>query len=102
MKPLTCSVLLMMLVCPLFPHSDSGEYRDLINLKHTPLKSQDAAIRAFSDRGSWAGYGLSDKERLLSGFTGPYLSTNGKYLSPSFAVLFIRPHPGKNKIAPVS
>ncbi len=63
------------------------EYPNILDFKNVPTKTDDYPAFCFSDKGAWFGFSLppDTAHSLYGGFTGPYLSTQGKWLSRCLA-----------------
>ncbi len=98
-KIFTLVIILLMLVLNVVVNAQSKNqflpnrlnYPDMLNVKNVPLKPVDWNSFFYSDLGAWFGFALpSDSSKsFLGGFIGPFLITEGKWLSNSFAQLVI-------------
>lgn len=58
-----------------------NDFPDVLNIHNTPSAPVDWNSFCFSDKGAWFGFALPDPGK--TGFAGPFLMTNGKWLSKS-------------------
>jgi putative isomerase len=65
--------------------------KNILNYHITPKDSLDKSGLMFSDQGAWFAYGLPESDRILLGFSGPFLMTqqNGVWSSSSLAPIRI-------------
>lgn len=63
-----------------------AKYRNVLNVKNIPVDSKDLNSFAFCDLGSWFGFALPGEviKEYMGSFPGPYLVTEGRWLSKSF------------------
>ena len=68
----------------------ANEFKNVLNLKNTPRQAIDWQSFCFSDKGAWFGFALPDSvsENRYT-FTGPFLMTQGKWISKSLLNLEI-------------
>ncbi|MBI9068582.1 MAG: hypothetical protein JEZ09_14900 [Salinivirgaceae bacterium] len=66
-------------------NSDRLKYANLLNVKNVPDSTIDWHSFCFSDQGAWFGFALPAKKdtNYYGAFTGPFLMTEGKWLSKS-------------------
>lgn len=84
MKTLICSILAAALVAV----ADADELPHVGNLvdhRIAPAAAEDWSTIPFCDQGAWFGFGLAP--RAAGGFTGPFLMTTGRWLSPGIVRL---------------
>ncbi len=58
--------------------------QDVLSHHGAPAEAEDWSFVPFADQGAWFGFGLppDDRPDLRGGFTGPFLMTNGRWISP--------------------
>lgn len=88
-----CKIILLMCITLVFNSCSQGilegkdfgidRYSNVLNIRNVPTGAVDWDSFCFSDLGSWFGYALPDtaKPASLGSFPGPFLMTNGKWLS---------------------
>lgn len=67
------------------------DFPDVLNMKNIPEQAEDWSAFCFSDMGAWFGFALpgeSDSD-YFGGFSGPFLMTHGRWLSPSLIRLVL-------------
>jgi len=76
------------------------DFPNILNIKNVPEQSEDWSVYCFFDLGAWHGFALPDSSIPSSygGFTGPFLMTEGKWLSRNLAKLYIYDVRGKKEI----
>lgn len=57
---------------------------DVLNVKNTPVAAKDWGSFFFTDKGSWFGFALPSPNdvSLYGSFTGPFLTTHGRWVAP--------------------
>ncbi|MEE4273745.1 MAG: trehalase family glycosidase [Thermoanaerobaculales bacterium] len=70
---------------------ERGDFVNLMDHRGVPAGAEDWSIMPFADQGAWFGFGLpvAGDERLGVGFTGPFLMTSGRWISPQLVRLDI-------------
>ena len=66
-----------------------NDFPDVLDVLNTPVKPVDWNSFCFSDKGAWFGFALPDtsNKKIEASFAGPFLMTNGRWLSKSIATL---------------
>lgn len=87
MKKIFVLLLLFGVMYSLYAQEDMRfKYRNILNIRNIPANTKDLNSFAFCDLGSWFGFALPTEEikGYLGSFPGPYVVSDGIWLSKSF------------------
>jgi putative isomerase len=67
------------------------DFPDVLNMKNVPEQAEDWSAFCFSDLGAWFGFALPGEadSNYFGGFSGPFLMTHGRWLSPCLIRLIL-------------